>query len=123
MKAAMRKAHMTPFERFWLSFDNMYMKYWFGGVIQEEYSIYREPIDSDGTADALHDVMEVDTDTDEEEEIAINEALKSKNHFYTTETIPENVKARFNKELQDDVGATAGAVEAFSFNAAGQTSH
>eukprot|EP00455_Lapot_gusevi_P013191 TRINITY_DN1637_c0_g1_i5.p1 TRINITY_DN1637_c0_g1~~TRINITY_DN1637_c0_g1_i5.p1 ORF type:complete len:620 (+),score=219.59 TRINITY_DN1637_c0_g1_i5:85-1944(+) len=61
-----KKKRLTEIERFWFSFDNMYMKYWFGGKIQEEFSVYREPLSAEALAAQAggHDEEE-STDEDE----------------------------------------------------------
>lgn len=63
----LKRAHMSGLEKFWLSFDNMYMKYWFGGVINEEFAVYREALPAEQLAHG-HD----DSDSDDEEpEVAV----------------------------------------------------
>ena len=118
MKAAIRKSHMTTFERFWLSFDNMYMKYWFGGVIAEEFSIYREPITATDAAE-LHDGAEADTETDEEEEKAIQTVL-IEHHFYADGMVPESHSVEtelhvVSRAIREDKDYVQGEVQAFNF--------
>lgn len=114
MRAQIRKLQMSALERFWFSFDNMYMKYWFGGVIEEEYSIYREPVTTEHDASASGHA----SDTDEDEDLAVEQALQEQQRLSASNiSISNNFPdTSFNNGLKEDVDSMKNVnVEAFKF--------
>ena len=93
-RAAAQRVHMTEIEKFWLSFDNMYMKYWFGGEIDEEWSVYREPVAAASASAEGHGHGDDDDSSDDED---------------TTQTITSDEALHQAALGTDEVyGATAG---------------
>ncbi len=58
--------HMSALEKFWMSFDNMYMKYWFGGIIKPQFAIYRDV--NAAEVDDRHESTHAHGHDDDEEE-------------------------------------------------------